>query len=376
MSQSCPNPEKCGSCGWSHIPYEKQLAQKLSEINGSFRIKELDLECKKILPSPKVAHYRNRMDFTINFEGKVGLREKGKWWSVIDNHTCFISTEEIERVFKPTREWVRNADISFYDRKAHTGLLRYAVIRSTSLGQTMLTIVSSAPGSEAEIAQLNGKLRELSECCGATTVLLAINNTDSDVSHGGELEIISGRGTIMEEINGFRYEISPNAFFQTNSFAAPLLMKSALDAIPELSEKVVLDLYCGSGFFTIPMATKAKRCIGVEIIEDAIHDANRNAGLNGSKAEFICAKSEEYAWKDLGADVVLVDPPRSGMHDKALKTLLDTAPQEIVYVSCNPKNFAREMVLLREKYLVESMVAIDMFPHTPHVELVSKLVRK
>ena len=124
----CPNPDVCGSCRWSHIPYDKQLKQKLSDINGSFALKELDLQCETIIPSPKTDHYRNRMDFVIDFEGRVGMREKGKWWRVIDDHTCFLADKKIDDLFSHVRTWTPTAGLSFFDRKAHTGLLRYAVI--------------------------------------------------------------------------------------------------------------------------------------------------------------------------------------------------------------------------------------------------------
>jgi 23S rRNA (uracil1939-C5)-methyltransferase len=148
----CPQKDRCGSCGWSHIPYEKQLAQKLSDINGSFAIKKLDLHVSEVLPSPKTDHYRNRMDFVIDFQGNVGLREKGKWWRVIDDHPCFIADEKIEELFRAVRAWTKTAGLSFYDRKAHTGILRYAVIRATSIGETMINIVTSAPEIETSVA--------------------------------------------------------------------------------------------------------------------------------------------------------------------------------------------------------------------------------
>lgn len=375
MNSLCPNPTICGSCSWAHIPYENQLKQKLSDINGSFALKKLSYECTEIIPSPVTAHYRNRMDFAINFEGKVGLREKGKWWRVIDAHPCFISTKEIETLFFAVRDWVKQAELSFYDRKAHSGLLRYAVIRSTSLNQTMVSIITSLPQDIEEEHLVQNKLSQLATSLNVSTLIWIVNRTESDVSHGDDIRIISGRGTILEEINGSRYEISPNSFFQTNSFAAPILQSKALEACRDLSQKTFLDLYCGSGFFSIPASKIAKRTVGVEIVEEAIEDAKRNAMLNASNAEFFCAKSEEFDWAQFKADIILVDPPRSGMHDDALKKLINVAPKELVYVSCNPKNFAREMVQLKELYNLVEMVAIDMFPHTPHVELVARLER-
>lgn len=447
----CPKPDVCGSCGWSHIPYEKQLQQKLSDINGSFALKKLDLRVDEIFPSPKTEHYRNRMDFVINFKGDVGLREKGKWWKVIDDHTCFLADEQIDTAFAVVRDWVKTCGLSYFDRKSNIGTLRYAVIRSTTLGETMVTIITSAPNGENQLGENNqatlvdfnddaekieAALRDLSERISldprlhgingdpthhalrttpltstsdarrTTSVIWAINHTISDTSFGDELRVIAGPGTIEESIDGVRFNISPNAFFQTNSHAAPMLLSTVREFAGDLTDKTLLDLYCGTGFFAVAMAGQAKQTIGVELVADAINDAKVNAELNNlelitgsdslhvqrpthdalhptsnvrrttSSISFHDAKTEEFDWMKLGADVVILDPPRSGMHDRALADVISAKPERIVYVSCNYKNFAREMVELSKYYDVENIRAVDMFPHTPHVELVTALVRK
>lgn len=378
-NEKCPNKEECGSCGWSHIPYEKQLQQKLADINGSFKLKELDVTCSTILPSPITAHYRNRMDFVISFKGEVGLRQKGKWWRVIDNHTCFISDRTIEEKFKVVRDWTKIAGLSFFDRKSHHGFLRYAVIRATTLNQSMVTLVTSAP-EESELTHIESQLKALAELLGPTTTLIwAINNTITDVSSGDQLKTISGKGFIVEEVNGFKYRITPNAFFQTNSRAASVLLNTVSDFIPQTKPKLMLDLYCGSGFFSVASASKAERCIGLEISPEMIEDARTNAALNGANVEYRATKTEDSGWHELGADLVILDPPRSGLHDNVLKEIIAAKPKHIIYVSCNYKSFAREakeLVDLNKSYFIEKMTAIDMFPHTPHVELVSLLIAR
>lgn len=375
MSDVCPNKELCGSCGWSHIPYEEQLKQKLADINGSFKLKELNLQCDEILPSRRKAHYRNRMDFVIDFEGRVGLRQKGKWWRVIDDHHCFISDEKIEKLFKETRAWTKEANLSFYDRKSHEGFLRYAVIRASAIGQTALIIVTSSVKDSEEEAVARAALKELAKKSGVTTLVWSINSTITDVSFGDKLETISGPGFIEEEINGIIYRISPHAFFQTNSYTAPLLLDTVCEFAGDLSDKVLLDLYCGTGFFATALAAKARQTSGVEISEAAVADAVLNAERNKLDIKYFDAKTEDFDWQSIGADTVILDPPRSGMHDKALKDVIRIKPPVIVYVSCNHKHFAREMVELKEYYKLEQIRAIDMFPHTPHVELVAALKR-
>jgi len=370
---SCPNPDVCGSCSWSHIPYEKQLKQKLSDINGSLAIKKLDLQCDTILPSPKTDHYRNRMDFVIDFEGRVGMREKGKWWRVIDNHACFLADEKIEKLFADIRSWTQSAGLSFFDRKAHTGLLRYAVIRSTSTGETLINIITSVPEDTSAVHQALEKLNDLAQ---PTTLIWTTNATISDVSFGETEQVITGPGYLTEVVNGISYCISPQAFFQTNLFAAPLLQEAVVDLV-DRDAKTVLDLYCGSGFFSLPLATKVDSVTGIELNESAIEDAKRNAELNNlTNTRFFSAKTESLDLTQYPADTIIVDPPRSGMHDDALASLIETKAKQIIYISCNYKNLARELVQLTQHYEVSNLLAIDMFPHTPHVEVVCDLQRK
>lgn len=362
----CPNPDVCGSCGWSHIPYEKQLKQKISDINGSFALKKLSCEVSEIVGSPKTEHYRNRMDFVIDWQGSVGLREKGKWWRVIDNHPCFLADEKIDELFSACRTWAKTCGLSFYDRKANVGLLRYAVIRSTTLGQTMVTIVTSAPKDDIERETIKTTLEKLAgdpsvdktppqddtsdhpshpfssvAAIRPTTLIWAINHTITDVSHGGENIVMSGPGYIEEEIGledpslpqdrpsaqdrvKTRYRISPNAFFQTNPHAAPLLLQVVSDFLGDLSGKTFLDLYCGTGFFSLALAGKAKKTIGIELVEDAIKDAQANAELNGlsEKVTYLAQPAESVDWLAYKADVVLLDPPRAGLHPSTLADLL------------------------------------------------------
>jgi len=336
----------------------------------------VDLICETILPSPVTEHYRNRMDFVIDFEGRVGMREKGKWWKVIDEHTCFLADKKIEDLFHVVRAWVKSSGLSYYDRKSHSGLLRYAVIRSTTLGETMINIITSVPEDEKESSSLRESLTRLAKEPTATTLIWSQNSTITDISFGDIVQTISGPGFIQERIESFVYRISPNAFFQTNPHGAKILLETVTAFCGDIHQKTLLDLYCGSGFFSIALAQKTQTCIGVEMSKEAIVDARINSEINQRTIQYHDAKMEEFDWKDVGADVVILDPPRSGMHDKVLEDILHVKPKHIVYISCNYKNFAREMVQLQQYYKVEAMRAIDLFPHTPHVELVTSLILK
>lgn len=372
----CPQKDLCGSCGWSHIAYEKQLEQKLGDINGSLKIKGLTEQVTRILPSPTTEHYRNRMDFVIDFKGQMGLREKGKWWRVIDNHTCFLSDEKIEELFHKIRDWTQMAGLSFFDRKVLTGFLRYAVIRSTTKGETMVNIVTSVPADDTEESKAKVAFEMLAKRCSATTLLWSVNDTPSDVSHGGDVRVISGPGFIEEEVHGITYRITPNAFFQTNLYGAPVLQQTVADMAHATGATKVVDLYCGSGFFSLALAKLGMKVYAAEMVEEAIRDAKVNAEINDLKVDFTAAKIEDLDWVKHHAELIVVDPARVGLHDKVIADIMAEKPKHIIYISCNYKSFAREFAMLREVYELADSAAIDMFPHTPHVELVAYLKRK
>ena len=377
IQDKCPNKTVCGSCEWSEIPYKEQLIKKLNEINICLKQNGIDYKVKKIEPSPKTSHYRNRMDFVIDYRGHFGLRQKGKWWKVIDDHTCFISDENIEKVFKKCYEWVKNCELSYLDRKNFEGLLSYIVLRCNIEGELMVNVVTSSNFDEKESEVIEKKLKNLATAINLNgTLVWSINSSKSDVSFGDEVRVISGRGFIEEKVNDYNFRITPNSFFQTNSHGAKVLQDKVLEFAQSTSSKNILDLYCGSGFFTIPLSKMCTKITGVEIVEEAIETAKINALNNKSSAQFICSKSEDLSWEKIPADLILVDPPRAGLHPKVLEALIQKQPKNIIYVSCNYKNLAKELKIFSKKYEISEAIAVDMFPHTHHVELISLLTLK
>ncbi len=238
----------------------------------------------------------------------------------------------------------------------------------------MINIVTSAPSLPEP--EMEAKLKDLAESAQPTTLIWSINNTITDVSFGDDLRVITGPGYLTESINGHQYRISPNAFFQTNSAGAGVLLDTVEEFAGDLTDKTLLDLYCGTGFFSIAMSDKAAKTIGIEMNVSAIEDAKVNAKLNNVQVDYTAAPTENFDWGQYDADIVILDPPRSGMHDRALADVLRILPKTIIYISCKYKNFAREMVQLQEYYDITMMRAIDMFPHTPHIELVARLDKK
>lgn len=376
MSDKCPNKKECGSCEWSDVPYEIQLKNKLSAINTSFMGAGFSTSEVHIEPSPATSHYRNRMDFVIDYLGNFGLRQKGKWWKVIDNHTCFISDVRIEEAFHDCYEWVKNCGLSYHDRRSHKGLLSYIVLKASLDGSLLANVVSSSDYTKEEESLILSKLRELADITKATTLVWSTNTTDSDVSFGDKVEVIRGPEYIEETVLGNKYRITPNSFFQTNSRGAAVLQGKVMEMALKSGAHKVVDLFCGSGFFTIPLSKICDKAVGIEVVEEAVDIARINAKVNNSGAEFICSKTESTDWSVFSPELLVLDPPRSGLHPKTLKEIIDLRPPNIIYVSCNFLKFVEEFKQLSQYYSLDKSVAVDLFPHTHHVELVNCLVKK
>lgn len=379
----CDKKDVCGSCGWSEISYEEQLNKKLHAINQSAKSANTSIVCSRIIPAVKTSNYRNRMDFVIDYKGNFGLRERGKWWKVIDNHTCFLPDAAIITLYHKIYGWVKACGLSYYDRKADKGLLRYVVIRATKLGETMVIVLTTGPKNSGETDLIQSKLADLSTSLNAasnvTSSVWSYTVSKSDISFGETYEVISGRDYIREKINDHFFIIRPNSFFQTNSYTAELLQAQVMSIINRFNlpkTANILDLYCGSGFFTLPLSQRYNAVFGVESVQDAINDAKENARVNNSNANFICDVAENIKIADYSPEFVLVDPPRAGLHPKVINDILTAQPKYLLYVSCKYEKFLSEMSALGAKYSVVNCCAVDMFPHTPHVELITALERR
>ncbi len=379
MPSECPNPQRCGSCRWSNMTYPEQLSRKLGGLNAALKQAKFRFECLQIVPSPKQSHYRNQMDYTIDYRGRVGLREFQSWDHVIDNHQCFLADEHIENVFPVVREWVQTSGLSYHDRKRHRGLLKTATIQSSTLGQTMVSLLTAPPENDQEKEELFTQLKQLGSLLPQSTIAWIQVDDQYDHNRGNSLEIITGQGYLDETIADIKFKISPNAFFQNNTGAAAYLLQTVREFAGKIHDKTVLDLYCGSGFFALEFAKPAhhaKRVIGVESVDQAILDAKRNAQINDCQVEWFNASTEDLSWSQFEPDVVILDPPRLGLQPQVIEEIMEAAPPKIVYVSCNYEKFIEEMRALQTIYRITKMRAIDMFPQTPHVEVVTLLTRK
>jgi 23S rRNA (uracil-5-)-methyltransferase RumA len=336
------------------------------------------------------------MDFMFGWRGELGLKEAGKWWSVVDLPKCFLQSEEANEILRRVSEWSKKSDLLFWDNKKQTGFLRALVIRegkNTGERLVMLVTAESEMGVDISVVDKNQRspvirrqpndwreiFLDLFEDGVATSVLCGISRRATDLSIADEIVALNGKPWLHEEINGLKYRIAPNSFFQTNSEMAAELQNTVTEFVAPKPEQKIADLYCGAGFFSLAFARAGAEVVGVEMDKAGIEAAKVNAELNAIKADFFAAKIEDY-FKDknlaVDFDTVVLDPPRAGLHPKVLETLIEVLPQKIIYVSCNYNNLAKELPNFLQHYKISRIRALDLFPQTPHVEVVIELEKK
>ncbi len=380
----CPHAGVCGGCLWQHLAYDAQLRFKKHLINRAFERAGHDERVGDVMPSPETFYYRNRMDYVVGWKGEVGLKEYGSWNRYLDLSTCLLLDKETPAILQTVRDLMRELKIEPWDAKKYTGDLRYCVIRlGKNTGERMITLVVS--DLARLVAHRSSLIERLSPFC--SSLYLAENPEITDLSQGKTLELLHGNEFLTEEVNGIRYAVHPNSFFQTNTVMAAKLQDAVLNAVgapfmaPGRDKSCpykILDLYCGLGFFGIAAAKRGADVYGHELDAPAIELAKKNADANGvgHRCRFGAGPTEALDWSAEHPDAVIVDPPRAGLHPKALKALLENAPPRIVYVSCNYHRLVDELKQLKTKYRVESLEALDLFPQTPHVEVVASLIKQ
>ena len=362
MKDKCLFAGKCGGCPWFDLEYAAQLEQKKQKINQTL---ESDIE---VIPCPELFYYRNRMDFAFGPNGEFGLKETGHWDQVVDLDQCYLLSEQASEVMQHIRSWAKDSGLSGWDQRKGKGMLRHCVIREgKNTNERMVMIITSQGLDDKHVDSLRNVLSDL-----CTSIVLGINNEKSDVSRAGTIIPVHGNPWLEETINGYRYRIHPNSFFQTNSVMAAKLQDTVKEFCGDLKDKTLLDLFCGSGFFSVAFANDCKRTVGIELDPSGIENARTNAELNNiANVEYHVSEAEKFDWAGIKPNVVIVDPPRSGTHYKVLDTLRSALPDRIVYISCNYERFAKELPALTRHYKISKMQALDLFPHTPHVELVT-----
>lgn len=388
----------CGGCQWQMLPYEKQLQYKSKQVADVLqRIGKVSLPgIQQILGAADTKYYRNKIEYTfgnkrfllkeeiadetISSEQNVaGFHAKGFFDKVVDIDHCYLQAEPTNAIRLAVKDFAKTNNWSFYDIRNHTGFLRTMQVRLCTTGELMVNIVV-AENDEEKISKLMEYV--MLQFPAITTLLYTVNTKWNDSLYDLEPVTWHGKGYAIEKLEDFQFKIGPKSFFQTNTKQAEQLYKVTRDFAELTGNETVYDLYCGTGSIGIFVSKKAKKIIGVEMIEDAIEDAKENTALNKLHStsffagDVIDICNDEFFAAHGRPDVIITDPPRAGMHEKLVRKILDITAPVVVYVSCNPATQARDLNLLDEKYVVTKVQPVDMFPHTHHIENVVQLKLK
>ena len=401
----CSHFGVCGGCKWQMLPYVKQLVYKQEEVEQQMkRIGKVELpEMQPIAGAQETRHYRNKLEFTFSSrryftdaeiaemempeEGPRGLpaipalgfHVPGSFDKVIDIDTCYLQGEPSNAIRNAVRTYALQQEYSFYDIRNHVGLLRNLMIRRCESGELMVNLVF---GEDDEAARQDLMTYIRDTFTEITSLYFTINRKFNDSLHDQVPMLYAGKPDVVEVLGGLQFKVGPKSFFQTNTRQAEVLYSITKSFAALTGKEVVYDLYCGTGSIGIFVSDQAASVIGVELIPEAIADAEENAVLNGiSHAKFFAGDVADICTNDFFAvhgrpDVIITDPPRAGMHEKLVQQILEMAAPVVVYVSCNPATQARDLQLLSEKYAVTAIRPVDMFPHTHHIENVVQLKLK
>ena len=381
----CKHNEFCGGCIHQGISYADQVTAKGKEVLRL--LKDKGVEYDKYLGiegSPKQYRYRNKMEYTFgdmvkDGEIMLGMHQKGRFMNIVTVDECQLVDEDFNTILSATLQFCREKGYKLYHKKSHQGFLRHLIIRKGErTGELLVNIVTS---SQAQLDETSyaGRLLSLPLENKIVGILHTFNDNLADFVHCEKLETIWGRDYYMETIMNLNFKVSAFSFFQTNVEAVEKLYSEALSLIDDFDEKTVFDLYCGTGTITQTLALRCKKAIGIEIVPEAVKAAKENATLNHlGNCEFIAGDVFEV----LDAvtekpDIIVLDPPRIGIHPKALPKIMAYGVKQILYISCNPKTLAMNLAEMQEYgYQVKTLKAYDNFPMTKHCECIVELYRK
>lgn len=388
----CPVAEHCGGCIYQGVDYAEQYRQKDKAVRRLLDKHDIDEEVYLGMePAVCTGGYRNKMEYTFGDlekggELELGMHYKGRWMSILTTDECQLVPGPFNIILRSVLEFCRSKGYRPYHRKTHEGLLRNLVVRcGVRTGEILVNIVTASDGkAEGQNAFFDEEgfrdmLLGLDLDMQIVGILRTFNDSLADAVIDEGHKVLYGRDYYNEEILGLRFRVKAFAFFQTNIDAVERLYSDVLEVVPDVSGKTVYDLYCGTGTISQLMASKAKDVYGIDIVEDSIEAARSNTELNGiTNCHYICGdvkeKLDEIPEKP---DVIVVDPPRVGIHDKAVAMLCRYGIDEIVYVSCNPKTLCINLDSFRANgYEIKSIRAYDNFPMTKHIECVTLLSRE
>ncbi|MBQ0046369.1 MAG: 23S rRNA (uracil(1939)-C(5))-methyltransferase RlmD [Prevotellaceae bacterium] len=397
----CKHYGICGGCKWQCLKYEEQLKAKQQQIFDNLtRIGKVELpEFMPILGSKQIRGYRNKLEF--GFSNKrwlteeevkkdvkydvmdaVGFHISGAFDKILDIEECHLMDDINNRIRNDIRKYALENGLEFYDLRENRGLLRSLMIRNSNTGELMF-LVQFRIENKKEQAQADALMQHLADTFPEITSLLYVDNHKCNDTFGDqEIHVVKGKDYIYEEMEDLKFKVGPKSFYQTNTEQAYELYKVARDFAGLTGEELVYDLYTGTGTIANFVSKKAKQVIGIEYVPEAIEDAKVNSEINGISNTLFYAGdmkdilNREFIEEHGRPDVIITDPPRAGMHQDVIDTILFASPKKIVYVSCNPATQARDLQLLDAAYKVTKVQPVDMFPHTQHVENVVLLEKR
>jgi 23S rRNA (uracil1939-C5)-methyltransferase len=407
----------CGGCKWQNLPYPEQLKFKQQQVFDQLtRIGKIPLpEFRPILGSVKTQEYRNKLDFgcankryltkeqfaeleesiplgeektSLKDVPAIGFHITGAFDKILPIEKCWLMDDLHNQIRNEIRDYAISHDISFFDLRAQTGLLRDVIIRNSNTGEWMVIIQFHYDRSSAETlkeseTKAKALLQDIADKFQGISALLYLDNQKCNDTIGDQdILVFKGNDHIFETMEDLKFKVGPKSFYQTNTEQAYHLYSIAREFAGLTGDELVYDLYTGTGTIANFVAKKAKKVIGIEYVPEAIEDAKVNSEVNGlTNTLFFAGDMKDILNDDFIAehgrpDVIITDPPRAGMHPDVVKTILNAAPERIVYVSCNPATQARDLQALHEAYDVIEVQPVDMFPHTPHVENVVLLKKR
>ena len=394
----CSHYSECGGCKWQPLPYNLQLQYKEQQVEDQLvRIGHLELPpISPILGSEEITHYRNKLEFTFSNKRWVlanedadalseheklgfGFHISGFFDKVLDIKECHLQAEPSNSIRLFVKAYALEHGLSFFDLREQVGFLRNMIVRTSSTGEVMLIMVFAHESKEIREGLLDAIKEKFPEI---TSLNYVINEKKNDTISDLDCICYSGAECIYEQMEGLKFRINPKSFYQTNSEQAYRLYSVVRDFADLKGNELLYDLYTGTGTIALFLSGRAKKVVGIEYVPEAIEDAKINAINNNiTNADFYAGDMKdmltgEFIENNGHPDIVVLDPPRAGIHPDVAKVLLEAAPKRMVYVSCNPASQARDLALLSEKYRITKVMPVDMFPHTHHVENVVALELK
>ena len=391
IEPACPHFGQCGGCTYQNLPYEEQVKLKESQVKSMMdEAVDGDYIWEGVLESPVKSEYRNKMEFSFGDEYKdgplaLGMHKRGSFHDIVNVCDCQIVDGDYRKILACTLECARKSGLPYYHRMRHDGYFRHLLVRKAVKTEEILIdiVTASEEGFDSKPKEFLDKWAAALQALELTGKIVGIlhtkNDSLADIVKDEGTEVLLGQDYFYEELLGLKFKITPFSFFQTNSLGAEVLYEKAREYIGDTNEKVVFDLYSGTGTIAQILAPVAKKVVGVEIVEEAVEAAKVNAKLNGLDNCTFWAGDVLKVIDELGEvpDLIMLDPPRDGVNPKALMKILNFGVDRLVYIACKPTSLARDLEMIQGRgYKVEKIACVDLFPNTVHVETVVLLSRK